>query len=110
MAKIVSSSEAQNNFGAVAQWAEENPEGVIVQRRGKPALALIAYEEYEEFQQLKDEQRRRKALAALEALRRDVQAQTPNLTEEEAYRAAGFSEEVIRETIAYDQEWRRRAE
>lgn len=106
MPKIVSSSEAQNNFGAMAQWAEANPEGVIVERRGKPAVAVVAYAVYEELQELRRRQRQREVFAALEALRREVQKRNPDLTEEEAYRAAGFSEEVIRETIAYDKEMR----
>jgi prevent-host-death family protein len=42
MPRTVSSSEAQNNFGAMVQWAKEIHEGVIVERRGKPVAALIS--------------------------------------------------------------------
>jgi prevent-host-death family protein len=109
MTKTLSSSEVQNNFGAVLQWAEEHQDDVVVERRGKPAGVLIAYEQYQEFLRLKEEERRRKALAALEALRREVLRRNPAITAEEAYRAAGFSDEVVDETLASDEELRGRS-
>ena len=45
MPRVVSSSEAQNNFGAMMQWVKENNEEVVVERRGKPTAVLISYEE-----------------------------------------------------------------
>ncbi|HXF64052.1 MAG TPA: type II toxin-antitoxin system prevent-host-death family antitoxin [Caldilineaceae bacterium] len=104
MPKTVSSSEAQNNFGAMLQWAEENQEEVVVERRGKPAGVLIGYEQYQEYQRLKAQERKRKAWEALEALRKKVAARNADLTPEEAYRLAGFSEEVIQETLESDRE------
>jgi prevent-host-death family protein len=109
MQRTVSSSEAQNNFGAMMQWAEENREGVVVERRGKPTAVLISYEEYQAILELKDAERKRKAFESLEKLRREVQRKNPDITAEEAYRAAGFSEEVIRETLKSDEELRQRA-
>lgn len=108
MRKTVSSSEAQNNFGAMLQWAEENEDGVIVERRGKPAGVLIAYEQYQELQRLKQQERKLRAFKALEALRREVQRHNPDITAEEAYRAAGFSEKVVQETLKLDKELMRR--
>lgn len=99
MARIVSSSEAQNNFGAMVQWAEDNSEGVIVERRGKPTAALISYGEYQAMMRLKEQERKRKAFEALETLRKQIAARNQDLTEEEAYRLAGFSEEVIQELL-----------
>ncbi len=107
MPKTVSSSEAQNNFGAMLQWAEEQDD-VVVERRGKPAGVLIAYTRYQEFQRLNELERKRKAFEALDALRREVQRRNPDITAEEAYRAAGFSEEVIQETLESDEELRLR--
>jgi prevent-host-death family protein len=104
MPKRVSSSEAQNNFGAMLQWAEANEDGVIVERRGKPAGVLIGYAQYQELQRLKLLERKRKAFEALEALRKQVSARNADLTPEEAYRLAGFSEEVIQETLESDRE------
>lgn len=45
-----------------------------------------------------------KALATLNALREEAQRQNPGITAEEAYRLAGFSEEIIQETLKADQE------
>jgi prevent-host-death family protein len=106
MPHMVSSSEAQNNFGAMMQWAEENNDEVVVERRGKPAAVLISYEEYKSIVQLKEQERKRKAFEALEKLRREVQRKNPNITAEEAYRAAGFSKEVIQATLKSDEELR----
>ncbi|MCC6167264.1 MAG: type II toxin-antitoxin system Phd/YefM family antitoxin [Caldilineaceae bacterium] len=104
MGKTVSSSEAQNNFGAMLQWAEKNEDGVVVERRGKPAGVLIAYEQYLELQRLKQQERKRKAFEILEGLRKQIAERNSDLTPEEAYRLAGFSEEVIQETLELDKE------
>lgn len=104
MPKTVSSSEAQNNFGAMAQWAEANPEGVIVERRGKPVVAVVAYAVYEELRQLQSEKRRREVFETLEALRARVSSRNADLSEEEIYRLAGFSEEVIAEMVERERE------
>jgi prevent-host-death family protein len=100
MPRTVSSSEAQNNFGAMIQWAKEHNEGVIVERRGKPAAALISYEEYEAMMQLKEEERKRNAFARMEKVRKQIAARNQDLSDEEAYRLAGFSEETIQEIMA----------
>jgi hypothetical protein len=42
----------------------------------------------------------------LEKLRREVQRKNPDLTAEETYRASGFSEEVIQETLKSDEQLR----
>jgi PHD/YefM family antitoxin component YafN of YafNO toxin-antitoxin module len=102
MARIVSSSEVQNSFGAIAQWTEENREGVVVERRGKPTLAIISYEEYQYLQQLREEKRRREIFNEIEELRREVALRNTDLTPEEAYRLAGFSEEAIRNMLESD--------
>lgn len=104
MPRIVSSSEAQDNFGEMLQWAEENKDDVVVERRGKPAGVIIAYEEYEEIVRLREQDRRRKVFARMESIRNEVAASNPDLTPEEAYRLAGFSEEVIQHTLASDKE------
>jgi prevent-host-death family protein len=102
MPRIVTASEAQNHFGAMVQWAEENQDNVVVERRGKPAAVIISYEEYQKLEQLREQERRRKAFEALEAIRARVAERNPDLTTEDAYRLAGFSEEVIQKTLDYD--------
>ncbi len=104
MPRTVSSSEVQNNFGAMLQWAEENNDEVVVERRGKPAGVIIAYDEYKEVMRLREQERRRKIFARMEAIRKQVAEGNSDLTAEEAYRLAGFSEDVIQQTLASDRE------
>lgn len=104
MPKIVSATEVQNNYGAMAQWAKENQDAVIVENRGKPANVIISYDDYQETQRLREQDRRRKAVERMEAIRKRIAARNTDLTDEEIYRLAGFSEEVIPEMIANDQE------
>lgn len=100
MSRTVSSSEAQNNFGAMVRWAKEHDGGVIVERRGKPEAALISYEEYQTMLQLQEEERKRQAFARMEKVRQQIAARNQDLTDAEAYRLAGFSQEVIDEIVA----------
>lgn len=109
MPRTVSSSEMQNNFGAMLQWAEENNDEVVIERRGKPAGVIIAYEEYKEVMRLREQERRRSVFARMEAIRKQVAARNPDLTAEEAYRLAGFSEEVVQQTLASDKELEQKA-
>ena len=109
MPRTVSSSEVQNNFGAMLQWAEENNDEVVIERRGKPAGVIIAYEGYKEVMLLRERERRRKVFARIESIRKEVAEQNPDLSAEEAYRLAGFSEETIQQTLASDQELAQRS-
>ena len=102
MPKTVTASEAQSRFGSLLQWATEHSEGVIVERRGKPSAAIISYAAYEELTRLRTMEKKRQALETLKILRRRVQRQNTDLSAEEAYRAAGFGEAIIRETLAKD--------
>ena len=95
MPRVVSSSEAQNNFGAMMQWVEENNEEVVVERRGKPTAVLISYEEYKTLSQLKEQERKRQAFERMEMIRRQIAQRNQDLSEEEAYRLAGSSELAI---------------
>lgn len=102
MARVISSKEAQRNFEEIAQWAEENREDVVVERLGKPAVAIIPYTEYERFQQMREAKRRSETLKEIEKIRQEVAAGNTDLTPEEAYRLAGFSEEAIQNMVESD--------
>jgi prevent-host-death family protein len=104
MPKTVSSTEAKTQFGTLLRWASEKSDEVIVKFYGEPKAVIMPYQEYEAFLKLREKERRRQAWEAVEEIRRRVEARTPDLTREEAYRLAGFSEEVIQETIQKDQE------
>jgi hypothetical protein len=58
-------------------WAEEHDEAVIIENHGKPRVAILPVEQLDEFRQLKQEARRREALAWMrqyEAEHRDTNA------------------------------------
>lgn len=99
MPRIISSSEAQNNFGAMVQWAEETNDEVVIERRGKPIVVIIAYDEYQRLTELREMERKRQIFEELEAVRRQVRGRNPDITVERTYRHAGFSEEVIVQTL-----------
>ena len=102
MTRVISSKEAQRNFDEIAQWAEENREDVVVERLGKPAVAIIPYTEYESFQQMREAKRRNEILKEIEEIRQEVASGNTDLTPEEAYRLAGFSEEAIQNMVKSD--------
>ena len=103
MPRTVSSSEAKSRFGEIVKWATENGEEVVVKLYGEPAVVIIPYAEYTEVEKMRKREQKRKALDMLEALRKEARRQNPDLTAEEAYRLAGFSEEVIQETLKSDE-------
>jgi prevent-host-death family protein len=104
MPKTVTSTEAKSRFGELLKWATQNQDKVIVKLYGEPAAVIISYPEYEEMEKLRKREQKRKVLEALDALRQEVRQQNPDLSTEEAYRLAGFSDDVIQETIQTDEE------
>jgi prevent-host-death family protein len=104
MPKTVSVTEAQSKLSSLVQWANQAQDGVVVERRGRPAAAIISYADFEELLRLRKLEQKRQALKALRELRQRVQArvQATGLTAEAAYRQAGFGEEVIQDTLAKD--------
>jgi prevent-host-death family protein len=104
MSRTVSSSKAKAKFGEIVKWTIENRDPVIVKLYGEPTVVIMPYSEYEEVEKLRKREKRRKAWEALEKLRKEVQERMPALSAEEAYRLAGFSEEIIQETLKADEE------
>lgn len=99
MSKFVSSTEIQNKFATFLQWTAENNDGVVIEVHGKPKAALISYAEYEELLRLRKLEQKRKALMALDELRKEVRRQNPELTTVQAYQQAGFSPELTQEMV-----------
>ncbi|MCX6046845.1 MAG: type II toxin-antitoxin system Phd/YefM family antitoxin [Chloroflexi bacterium] len=83
MPKAVSSTEVQNKFATLMQWANDNHDSVVIEVRGKPKAAIISYADYEELLRLRKLEQKRKALAALDALRKEIRRQNPELTNAE---------------------------
>ena len=108
MPRTVTMNEAEQDLGNVLQWAKENREGVILEQLGKPEGVLMAYDEYAELTRLRRQEVKRNTLAVLEKIRSEGAELNQNLTDEEKYRLAGFSEEAIQEIIDQDKEQARR--
>ncbi len=97
MSKTVSASEAKNRLGALIGWVLENRDEVIVESRGEPKVVLVPYSEFEEMQRIKEEVRRRQALAKLQKLRDRVRERNEDLKEEDAQNLA---DRLTREVVA----------
>lgn len=96
MPKTVSASEAKNRLGAIIGWVLQNKDEVIVESRGEPKVVVVPFSEYEQMKEIKEQVRRREALAKLEKLREKVRARNQDLTGQEADALADrFSREVI---------------
>jgi prevent-host-death family protein len=96
MPRTVSASEAKTNFGAIANWAAESKDDVIVESHGEPKVVIMSFEEYQQVLKLREEARRQSALLRLRNLRDQVRAHNQDLSEEQATSLADrFSEEVI---------------
>lgn len=104
MPKIISSSEAKSRLGELLKWVTEMRDTVIVTRYGEPAAVIMSHTEYQAVEKLRKREQKRKVLDALNALHHEVHRHNPDLSTEEAYRLAGFSEEVIQDTLKADQE------
>ena len=104
MPKTVTSSEAKSRFGELMKWTAEHQDKVIVKLYGEPTAVMMSYAEYQELEKLRKREQKRKVLEALDRLRAEVRRQNPTLSDEEAYRLAGFSEDVIAETLKMDQQ------
>jgi prevent-host-death family protein len=100
MARTISASEAKTRFGAIMSWAVECKEDVIVESYGDPKVVIIPFEEYQKILKLRDESRRREALARLERLGEQVRARNRDLSQEQAEALANqFTTEVMREMV-----------
>ena len=104
MTQTVSASDAQARLGTILKWAEENRDGVIIERRGKPAGVLISYTDYVELEKLRRQETKRQALEVLREIRNQIQESNPDVDAEEAYRMAGFGDEAIASTLEMDKE------
>ncbi len=96
--KTVSASQAKGSFGAIVnqvfngQFTE-----VIVENHGEPIVAIIGMKELQAMKALREQERRREALAMLRQVREEVQARIKDkLTDTEAMQIADkFSHELI---------------
>ncbi len=98
MPKMVSATEAKNRLGALFNWIQDNQDTVIVESRGEPTAVIMSYSEYEKIQALQEQARRQEIWERMEALRREVRANNPDITTEE--QAMEIADQFTREAIA----------
>lgn len=96
MPKTVSASEAKTKFGSIIDWSLTNGDDVIVESHGKPTVVIIPFEQYQKVRDLREQSRRREALAQMEGLRQQVRARNQDLDEKHAEALADrFTRDVI---------------
>ena len=100
MPKTVTATEAKNRLGSLIEWALSNKDEVIVNSYGEPTAVIMPYQEYQTVRELREQARRKQALAQLEALREQVQTRNQDLTEEKATELADhLTREVVEELV-----------
>ena len=100
MPRTVSASEAKNKLGSIMEWVLEHSDEVIIESRGQPRVVMMPFEEYEKTKELREQARRKEALAQLESLRERVSARNQDLNEEQAMELADrFVREVIDDMV-----------
>lgn len=84
MPRTVSATIAKNRLGALIDWVVRSKDEIIVESRGEPKVVLISFAGYEQIRRIKEQVRRREALAKLEELRQKVNVRNEDLSEQEA--------------------------
>ncbi len=103
MTTIVSSNEVRNSLGKLLKLAADSNEEIIIKVRGEPTAAILSYAEYEAWLEMKKRQKALEALEKIRAVREQTLKNTPDLSEEEAYRLAGFGEKATEEILRQEQ-------
>lgn len=96
MPRTVSATEAKNRLGAIVEYAVKNPDGVIIESRGKPRAVILSFEEYQKVKKAQEQMRRQEALAKLRALAEEVRKRNQDLSAEQADELA---DQIVREAI-----------
>src|SRR5918911_389070 len=81
--RVVSSSEAQNQFGELIRWIVSNRGEVVVKRRGEPEIAMMPFDEYEETRELREQKRREEALNKLRALQKRISSRFKDVSQDD---------------------------
>ena len=94
--KVITSTEAQNQFGAMLKRAYQSAEHLIIERDGIPVAALIPIADYQRLladaptseltQRVAVASQREQALRELQTFLQDVHAKMPDVDEQEADR------------------------
>jgi len=85
MPKVIKATELHNKTRDVLEWTRIDGEEVVVEYFGKPAVAIVRFEEYQDYLRYKERQREARA-ERFERLRQfaEQNAALSGLTEKEA--------------------------
>ena len=100
----VSSSEARKSLGKLLNLASEENEEVVIEVRGEPTAVIVSYSQYEQLMEEKECRKREEAVRLLRSARARVQERMEGISDEEAYRMAGFGENAIKEILQHEDE------
>ncbi len=98
----VTSSEARKSLGKLLHLASEENEEVVINVRGEPTAVIVSYSQYEQLTLEREARKREEALRLLRSARARVQERMEGVSREEAYRMAGFGENVIKEILRHE--------
>ena len=101
----VTSSEARKSLGKLLHLASEENEEVVIKVRGEPTAVLVSYSQYEQLTKEREARKREEALRLLRSARARVQERMEGVSDEEAYRMAGFGENAIKEILRHENEF-----
>ena len=96
VSKTVSVSEAREQLSSFVRWSNTNQDYVIIKVRGRAEAVLIPYDDLEVLEAAREAERRRQALATLEALAAEVSSRNQELTDAEVDEIA---EEISRDAV-----------
>ena len=94
--KTVSISEARNQLSAFIKRATQDKDDVVIQNRGQPEAVIIPYADYEILQEARENERRKKAIQALQQIAEEVGNRNSSLSEQESEKLA---DEITREAV-----------
>ena len=94
--KSASVSETRQQLSALLNRIKKSREDVVIQNRGQAEAVIIPYADYALLQEARERRRRQQAIAELNQIARDIEAQNEPLTDEEA---AALADEIAREAV-----------
>ena len=80
MYKTMSATQARVHFGEVMRLITKQKEAVIVERAGKPQVAIMSIDEFERLQALQQKESWEQSLRFLEAMGKKVDARRKQIT------------------------------
>ncbi len=75
---------------------QKDKDDVVIQNRGRPEAVIISYEDYEILQEARENERRKKAIQALQQIAEEVGNRNTSLSEKESEKLA---DEITREAV-----------